>query len=90
CLVCGDKALGCNFDAVSCESCKAFFRRNALKDKKTKCLFEGGCKIDINTRRFCPHCRLEKCFTVGMKKELILGGCSSHRAFVHSSDCIHR
>ena len=33
CSVCGDKALGCNFDAISCESCKAFFRRNALKPK---------------------------------------------------------
>ena len=33
CRVCGDKALGCNFDAISCESCKAFFRRNALKEK---------------------------------------------------------
>ncbi len=33
CGVCGDKALGCNFDAISCESCKAFFRRNALKTK---------------------------------------------------------
>ena len=31
CLVCGDKALGYNFNAVSCESCKAFFRRNAFK-----------------------------------------------------------
>lgn len=29
CSVCGDKALGYNFDAISCESCKAFFRRNA-------------------------------------------------------------
>jgi len=33
CSVCGDRALGCNFDAISCESCKAFFRRNALKEK---------------------------------------------------------
>ena len=31
CGVCGDKALGYNFDAISCESCKAFFRRNAQK-----------------------------------------------------------
>jgi hypothetical protein len=33
CLVCGDKALGYNFNAITCESCKAFFRRNALKTK---------------------------------------------------------
>lgn len=33
CKVCGDKALGYNFNAITCESCKAFFRRNALKDK---------------------------------------------------------
>ena len=33
CGVCGDKALGFNFNAITCESCKAFFRRNALKPK---------------------------------------------------------
>ena len=32
CGVCGDRALGYNFNAVTCESCKAFFRRNAFKD----------------------------------------------------------
>lgn len=32
CVVCGSVALGYNFDAITCESCKAFFRRNALKD----------------------------------------------------------
>lgn len=32
CVVCGATALGYNFDAITCESCKAFFRRNALKD----------------------------------------------------------
>jgi hypothetical protein len=40
CGVCGDRALGYNFNAVTCESCKAFFRRNALKNKVSlqKCL----------------------------------------------------
>ena len=33
CGVCSDKALGYNFDAITCESCKAFFRRNATKAK---------------------------------------------------------
>lgn len=32
CGVCGAAAHGYNFDRVTCESCKAFFRRNALKD----------------------------------------------------------
>jgi hypothetical protein len=33
CRVCGDKALAHNFDAITCESCKAFFRRNALRQE---------------------------------------------------------
>jgi hypothetical protein len=32
CVVCGAPAHGYNFDIISCESCKAFFRRNAFKD----------------------------------------------------------
>jgi len=36
CEVCGDKALGFNFNALTCESCKAFFRRNALKNKVSR------------------------------------------------------
>ncbi|KAL5017489.1 hypothetical protein ScPMuIL_007078 [Solemya velum] len=72
CRVCGDKALGYNFNAITCESCKAFFRRNALKDQKTSCLFDGNCPIDVRTRRFCPHCRLKRCFDIGMKKDMIL------------------
>lgn len=72
CAVCGDKAIACNFNAVTCESCKAFFRRNAYKDPRLKCLFEGKCIIDKVTRRFCSRCRLDKCFFIGMKREWIL------------------
>ncbi|KAH9489934.1 hypothetical protein Btru_038295 [Bulinus truncatus] len=72
CGVCGDKALGYNFNAITCESCKAFFRRNALKDKSMVCLFENKCVVDIRTRRFCPACRIKKCFSIGMNREMIL------------------
>lgn len=70
--VCGDKALGHNFNAVTCESCKAFFRRNAISNKKFSCPFSNACEITIITRRFCQKCRLEKCFKIGMKKEYIM------------------
>ncbi len=32
CGVCGAPAHGYNFDQITCESCKAFFRRNALRN----------------------------------------------------------
>ncbi|KAL0276607.1 UNVERIFIED_CONTAM: hypothetical protein PYX00_004151 [Menopon gallinae] len=72
CKVCGDKALGYNFNAITCESCKAFFRRNALKDKEFKCPFNKKCEITPITRRFCQLCRLIKCFEIGMRKEYIM------------------
>lgn len=72
CLVCGDRALGYNFNALSCESCKAFFRRNALASKEFKCPFTNNCEITVVTRRFCQKCRLVKCLAVGMIKEFIM------------------
>lgn len=72
CGVCGDKALGHNFNALTCESCKAFFRRNALTQKSFKCPFKNQCEITTITRRFCQKCRLDKCFTIGMCKDLIM------------------
>jgi nuclear receptor subfamily 1 group I len=72
CGVCGDKALGYNFNAVTCESCKAFFRRNALVQKQFKCPFNDQCEITTITRRFCQKCRLDKCFAIGMCKDLIM------------------
>ncbi|CAF1287708.1 unnamed protein product [Adineta steineri] len=73
CIVCGDDAYGYNFDAISCESCKAFFRRNALRPPdKLKCRGNGNCNITVETRKRCKRCRLDKCFKMGMRKEWIL------------------
>nr|KAG5714329.1 hypothetical protein BaRGS_018546 [Batillaria attramentaria] len=35
CRVCADKAVAHNFDVITCESCKTFFRRNAHKPQET-------------------------------------------------------
>ncbi|CAG2162608.1 unnamed protein product [Oppiella nova] len=71
CGVCGHMAMGKNFGAVSCEPCKAFFRRNALKNA-LKCHFDNKCKIDSITRKFCSRCRLDKCLAIGMRRDWIL------------------
>lgn len=74
CVVCGDRARGCNFGAITCASCKEFFRRNAFKmtASKLKCYFQNKCDINIYSRRFCAACRLSKCYQMGMKSEYIM------------------
>lgn len=71
CRICGDRALGYNFNVVSCESCKAFFRRNALKRKEFRCAYDDNCNVSTSSRRFCQKCRLKKCFDEGMEKDMI-------------------
>lgn len=74
CQICNDHAIGYNYDVLSCAPCKIFFRRNANQNLETmRCLTgEHHCSVDYQTRRKCTRCRLEKCFSVGMKKEFIL------------------
>ncbi|CAF3512466.1 unnamed protein product, partial [Rotaria sp. Silwood2] len=73
CVVCGSPANGYNFDAISCESCKAFFRRNALKDPTTlECRRNDNCDITLETRRRCSACRLIKCLNKGMRRDRLL------------------
>ncbi|VDO58569.1 unnamed protein product [Haemonchus placei] len=64
CRVCGDKAFSYNFNVITCESCKAFFRRNANKEREIRCPFNEQCEINVVSRRFCQRCRLAKCFDV--------------------------
>lgn len=69
CTVCSDRANGYNFGVLTCESCKAFFRRNAAKHKEIKCPFSDSCQITSASRKFCQACRLNKCFSVGMNSD---------------------
>ncbi|CAG2099963.1 unnamed protein product, partial [Medioppia subpectinata] len=62
---------GKHFGAISCESCKSFFRRNALKNSDLIiCFFAGNCDVNIKTRKSCKKCRLSKCLAAGMKSKL--------------------
>ncbi|CAF1949100.1 unnamed protein product [Rotaria magnacalcarata] len=73
CVVCGSPASGYNFSAIVCESCKAFFRRNARKDPAAfRCMYKDDCQITFQTRRNCPACRLSKCFNSGMQRDRLL------------------
>ncbi|XP_036426650.1 nuclear receptor subfamily 1 group I member 2 isoform X2 [Colossoma macropomum] len=72
CQVCGDKATGYHFNAMTCEGCKGFFRRAMKGPAKFRCPFQNNCIITKSNRRQCQFCRLQKCLSIGMLKELIM------------------
>ncbi|XP_032821303.1 vitamin D3 receptor B isoform X2 [Petromyzon marinus] len=72
CGVCGDKATGYHFNAMTCEGCKGFFRRSMKRSASFTCPFEGKCNITKDNRRHCQACRLKRCRDIGMMKELIM------------------
>ncbi|XP_071437904.1 vitamin D3 receptor [Pithys albifrons albifrons] len=72
CGVCGDRATGFHFNAMTCEGCKGFFRRSMKRKATFTCPFNGDCKITKDNRRHCQACRLKRCVDIGMMKEFIL------------------
>ncbi|ERE74019.1 nuclear receptor subfamily 1 group I member 3-like isoform 5 [Cricetulus griseus] len=72
CVVCGDRATGYHFHALTCEGCKGFFRRTVSKTVGPICPFSGSCEVSKTQRRHCPACRLQKCLNAGMRKDMIL------------------
>ncbi|NWR63877.1 NR1I3 protein, partial [Bucorvus abyssinicus] len=69
CAVCGDRATGYHFHAMTCEGCKGFFRRSVLKGVHFTCPFARSCPITKAKRRQCQACRLQKCLAAGMRKD---------------------
>ncbi|XP_036376271.1 bile acid receptor [Megalops cyprinoides] len=72
CVVCGDKASGYHYNALTCEGCKGFFRRSITKNAVYKCKSGGNCEMDMYMRRKCQECRLRKCREMGMLAECLL------------------
>ncbi|XP_028850092.1 nuclear receptor subfamily 1, group H, member 5 isoform X2 [Denticeps clupeoides] len=72
CVVCGDKASGYHYNALTCEGCKGFFRRSVTKKAVYRCKSGGACEMDMYMRRKCQDCRLRKCRAVGMLAECLL------------------
>ena len=59
-----------------------------LRKQNLTCNYNGRCVINAKTRKDCTKCRLEKCFAIGMRSDVI-GSATSERqrksSFGHSS-----
>ncbi|XP_066561087.1 nuclear receptor subfamily 2 group C member 1 isoform X1 [Amia ocellicauda] len=71
CVVCGDKASGRHYGAVSCEGCKGFFKRSIRKNLVYTCRGTRECVINKHHRNRCQYCRLQRCIAFGMKQDSV-------------------
>ncbi|GIX77782.1 nuclear receptor subfamily 2 group C member 1-A, partial [Caerostris extrusa] len=71
CVVCGDKASGRHYGAVSCEGCKGFFKRSIRKQLGYACRGNRDCEVTKHHRNRCQYCRLQKCLSMGMRADSV-------------------
>lgn len=69
CVVCGDRASGRHYGAVSCEGCKGFFKRSIRKQLGYQCRGSKNCEVTKHHRNRCQYCRLQKCLACGMRSD---------------------
>jgi len=67
CMVCEKPASGFNYLVLSCEGCKAFYRRSILKQSIYFCKENNNCDLRVKVKRMCQKCRLDKCIKLGMQ-----------------------
>ena len=74
CRVCGDVARSYHFGGLSCDSCKAFFRRSVQNNAyiNFQCFHTGNCVVTASNRKSCQHCRMKRCFEIGMEKSWVM------------------
>jgi len=69
CVVCGDRASGRHYGAISCEGCKGFFKRSIRKQLGYQCRGNKECEVTKHARNRCQYCRLQKCLAMGMRSD---------------------
>lgn len=69
CVVCGDRASGRHYGAISCEGCKGFFKRSIRKQLGYQCRGNKNCEVTKHHRNRCQYCRLQKCLACGMRSD---------------------
>eukprot|EP00092_Neocalanus_flemingeri_P027141 GFUD01029433.1.p1 GENE.GFUD01029433.1~~GFUD01029433.1.p1 ORF type:complete len:660 (+),score=109.72 GFUD01029433.1:54-1982(+) len=73
CSICRlTEKLGKHYGAITCYSCRAFFRRAQDRKRAPRCKFEDKCAVDQSVKKQCPKCRYQKCISAGMQPELVL------------------
>lgn len=76
-----------HYGAISCMSCKAFFRRCHQENSKLstfKCKNQSRCDLRVIKRHQCKKCRYSRCLAVGMNPEAVLKG-EDRIKFTHAS-----
>ncbi|CAG9855479.1 unnamed protein product [Phyllotreta striolata] len=71
CVVCGDRASGRHYGAISCEGCKGFFKRSIRKQLGYQCRGTQNCEVTKHHRNRCQYCRLQKCLACGMRSDSV-------------------
>ncbi|XP_012280601.1 orphan steroid hormone receptor 2 isoform X2 [Orussus abietinus] len=71
CVVCGDRASGRHYGAISCEGCKGFFKRSIRKQLGYQCRGSKTCEVTKHHRNRCQYCRLQKCLAMGMRSDSV-------------------
>uniref|UniRef100_A0AC34R0V8 Nuclear receptor domain-containing protein n=1 Tax=Panagrolaimus sp. JU765 TaxID=591449 RepID=A0AC34R0V8_9BILA len=71
CAICGADADGLHYNALSCRSCNAFFRRAVTFKQTYVCRKDGNCDVNQYVRCACRACRFQKCLRAGMKPSAV-------------------
>ncbi|XP_065342619.1 thyroid hormone receptor beta-A-like isoform X1 [Cloeon dipterum] len=89
CGVCGDRARSLHFGGLSCDSCKAFFRRAVQSGtyKSFQCPHQPGgwnkfCVITVASRKSCQKCRFEACVQIGMEISWVMSEAERQRLLI--------